>query len=264
MITYKDLEVINIPLSRFLCTKYILYSLLALISPNKFKRKLKTWRFHIKNNKFSNIFSLGDRCATADFLIKTNLRAWSSPFDWMGGGNLPKRINLITSGFSNFLLKENLISYNEIDVHGKYRVDDTISGFRFRHDFSSPDISLDYSDIYEKYQRRINRMYKKSAHGSVLIFYIETQSKSPDLTDFFLSKLSEIKQSLRADRVTVLYCHSSNQTENCIFQKFTPNNNTGSVFKLNIYHGDDYSNKPLSKEIELIIFRATHKLFELA
>lgn len=259
-----DLEIINIKLKGILFyKKYVLYSLLALVSIGKLKRNLKEKRFYIANKKFSNVFSLGDRCATTDFLIKTNLRKWASPFDWMGGGNLEKRINLITSRFSNFLSIENLICINEIDGHGKYRVDDTFLGFRFRHDFPCCDINLHYSDVYDKYQRRISRMYSKSLNGDILIFYIETKNNSPDLTSQLIDRLIEIRDALQAKQVTFFYGHSCSINENGKYQRITLKNGAGSIFKFNIYLDDDYSNKPLSKKHELDLFKASHRLFDL-
>ena len=245
----------------FLWPKYYLYSMLALMLLGKWKRKLKSERFHIENTCFSSIFSLGDRCATAQILRKANLRTWASPFDWIAGGSLDLRINLIKSRFSGFFLRENLVSTNQVDGEGHYRVNDRFLGFRFLHDFSSPDIDSEYQYVFEKYTRRINRIYTKSSSGSVLICYIETSRKPEDQTVQILNNIESLKEALGANKLSLFYVHSAPSDHHGMFEKISIIGRHCNIFKLSVCLNKDYSSSPLPKEISALIFKSIYALF---
>lgn len=246
----------------FLWPKYSLYSILSLILFGKWKRKLKSERFHIENTCFSSIFSLGDRCATAQILRKAKLRTWASPFDWIGGASLDLRINLIKSRFSGFFLRQNLVSTNQVDDKGKYRVNDRFLGFRFLHDFSSPDIDAEYQYVFEKYTRRINRIYTKSSSGSVLICYIETSREPEDQTAHILKNIESLKEALGANKLSLFYVHSASSNNHGMFEKISIIGRYCNIFKLSLYLNKDYSSSPLPKEISAMIFKSIYAIFK--
>lgn len=266
--TEKPIEITVIKLNSILLFKrYALYSIISLFTFGGLKRRIKSLRYKLINTKFSCIFSLGDRCATAQILNRTNLRTYSSPFDWIIGGSLCLRIDLIISRFFGFLRRENLIIRNEIDNHGKFRVDDLKYGFRFLHDFPSPDIDLSYQIVFEKYQRRIQRIYDKSYQGNVLVCYIETCSDCIDSTQILINKIKYLKNALQAKHLTIFYCHArkakdNEQNHSRNLKKYALSDNAGTIYKLNINLGKDYSSTPLPKEITKTIFKSLYHILE--
>ena len=63
--------------------------------------------------KYDCIFSLGSACFCAEMLTKSNLRVFSSPFDWLNGGSFSQRMEFIYTNFENFLNIEGLKKIGE-------------------------------------------------------------------------------------------------------------------------------------------------------
>ena len=123
----------------------------------------------VLNETYDFVFSIGENCATAMYLKSCCLRDASYPFDWLAGMPIPKRIELILSGFSRFMEKEDFVqeSFYPFGMDREtgtpettYR--NTYTDLLFVHDFKEP-IPFDeaYPKVKEKYERRINRLLKK-------------------------------------------------------------------------------------------------------
>ena len=52
---------------------------------------------------FDFVFSLGAACLSTQSLRKADLQFASYPFDWLAGGNICKRAEIISSDFSSFM-----------------------------------------------------------------------------------------------------------------------------------------------------------------
>lgn len=92
--------------SAFSSLNYILCCLpkiFKLVKKDKWNRKN---RFILSRGRYSCIFSLGDRCVTADLLRQFGLREWAGPFDWNAGVPLIKRFELLKNKFRGFLEKK--------------------------------------------------------------------------------------------------------------------------------------------------------------
>ena len=115
--------------------------------------------------KFDLIFSLGDSCACTSYIRRYNLQNFSYPFDWIRGGNLGVRIDYLLNNFNGFCAKDNLEKLdkgeNSTEVKCDYYID-RVSGLYFIHDFASG-VPFDeaYSEVMEKYERRINRLFQE-------------------------------------------------------------------------------------------------------
>jgi len=127
------------------------------------------------NRKFDLVISLGDDCACAMYLKKFFLREASYPFDWLCHATFEKRIELIVNNFNGFLKKENLrwFARSETDPHD-FKNDyyaDIETGFHFLHDFKEGvPLDIAYDPVYEKYQRRIARLYYNTAKAKRILF----------------------------------------------------------------------------------------------
>lgn len=239
----------------FLSKFYIKYNLLSWFCNKKQRSILKKKRFHLQNNKFTCVFSLGDRCVTSDILIKTNLRKWSGPLDWVEGLSLESRFKLLQSHFSGFLYRKNLIANKSIcDQYGNMRVIDTCLGMRFSHDFPSGCIDDHYHYVYDKYQRRINRIYEKSKNQNCLIVYIETSIDEKDTLSIIKRNLPKIKETLEAKSLVFLYCHATNKDVHS-FEKI-PISDTINLFKLTSFFDKNYSEGSLPQNTIRRIYRS--------
>lgn len=115
--------------------------------------------------------SLGWNCQPAGFMRTHKIRFFAAPFDWCitPYASLYK---VIKNSFRKFLKKENLIPYawNNSDING---ILDQESGIFYNHDF--PDNTFDaiaryYQPVYDKYKRRIDRLFKQLGSGKHVYF----------------------------------------------------------------------------------------------
>lgn len=211
---------------------YWWYSLIYLLSWGSLKKRSRFKRYHIKNRKFEQIFSLGDRCLTSQILIENDLRQWAGPYDWFGGGDLDFRLNLLLEHFVSFLERDNLvIDPDQVDLRGMVKVEDKKLGVRFLHDFSLSNFDLSYISVFEKYSRRILRLYNKSANSDVLMVYIDTTNADKDESLEFAERAIEVKNVLKAKTLSILYCRAS-MSSNDSFDSIDLEGCGGKLFRL--------------------------------
>lgn len=135
---------------------------------------------------YDRVIGIGQYCATAMYMQRHFLRTFSSPLDWLWGGDLPLTgyVELIVSGFRGFLLKENLEPMGKMGVvyddlrHDYYR--DRGTRLVSMHDFTAG-VPFDRSFAQEraKYDRRISRFLSVVRTGHVLLVY-QTRVDHPD------------------------------------------------------------------------------------
>ncbi len=138
---------------------------------------------------FDYIISLGEACFVATMLTNADKRKFSSPFDWIFGGNLQTRLDLILSDFKGFIEKDKMILAPELspsEAHHMYVND--VNGLIFNHDFlKSLPFEDSYKEVEEKYNRRIERFLDILANSeSILLLYF-------DMLDTKARKLSQDK-----------------------------------------------------------------------
>ena len=105
---------------------------------------------------YDAVCSLGQWCATAMLLKKRGLRSWSGPFDWFLGksADVAQYVDLILSGASNFMLKENLRENGGCEADKAIYYMDTASGLESRHDFK---VGIPFEESYAKFRARLDR-----------------------------------------------------------------------------------------------------------
>lgn len=81
--------------------------------------------------------SLGMDCAMAGLLQDNHIRSFSSPFDWLDGGTLKTRTELIKNGFQNFFNLEDFtpIFYENDPQRDKRRFHNIRTQLCFHHDW---------------------------------------------------------------------------------------------------------------------------------
>lgn len=134
------------------------------------------------NNKFDIVFSIGEDCACTSYLRRCNLQHNSYPFDWLTNAPFENRISLIHDNFSNFINLEYLKplvkkAHNENEK--KYDLyENILNGLHFYHDFpANVDLKDSYQKVYEKYQRRIERLYNEIENSEKILFVWLSHSK---------------------------------------------------------------------------------------
>ena len=251
------MKFINLKIDNIYSTcNYMLFKILSIFAFGDAKRKLKQRRYYLKNKSFDNIYSLGDRCLTASILKELNLRSTAGPLDWVGGGTLKARVELIKNHFESFLKRENLvIASEEINQEGMVWVRDQKYGWSFRHDFNSVNIDDCYCDVKAKYMRRIERFYKNSQGGRIFLIYLETNCDGVDEVEYIFKNLYMIKEKLRSSSLVFLYCHAVKNGVP-ILQECQDESSGVSLFRVNIPLDKNYPRIQPPKEVKKIIMRS--------
>ena len=140
----------------------------------------------MKHYKYDFFCSLGLDCTMAGCVRMANTRSFSGPFDWLNGGTLESRINLINTEFKDFLNKDDLeeIIMENDNQPDKKRYKNTRTGLCFHHDWlaANPFLS-EYISVKEKYDRRINRFMNLLAkqRGCLFVFDKDGQISKKEL-----------------------------------------------------------------------------------
>lgn len=148
-------------------------------------------------HQYDIIIPLGENCACATLLKRANLRRYSLPFDWSGledaatdfSGGLIKKCNLIFNHCQDILRLEDLKEFPEKRKNSEFRyIVNTRTGLRYIHDFPlTSDINATYSQVYEKYQRRIDRMYEQiNKAKSILLLFNRVNYRKADTLDYHM------------------------------------------------------------------------------
>ncbi len=132
---------------------------------------------------FDFVFSLGAACLSTQSLRKADLQFASYPFDWLAGGNICKRAEIISSDFSSFMQKKNL---KDLKIDNKARThlcevyEDTKNGIILNHDFEyGKTLDETFDDVRKKYDRRIERLMTNiKSSKNILACYIEISDEN--------------------------------------------------------------------------------------
>ncbi|UAY71691.1 DUF1796 family putative cysteine peptidase [Bacillus paralicheniformis] len=129
--------------------------------------------------QYDAVFSLGHLCLAAIQLRNNDLRPFAGPLDWVTTNSLSDLNRLLRNRFTGFMNSKNIrvIGYNtgEKKEEGStiYVLDDFYN-IGSVHDFDADQNTLDqlitYSEVMEKYNRRINRFLEKVSTGNRILF----------------------------------------------------------------------------------------------
>lgn len=137
----------------------------------------------VKTNRseYDHIISLGGSCNVASQLKHRGLRTCSFPLDWtLMPDERPVRWlpTGIRTGFRDFCVRENMRVYQAPMVEygvTKQRLEDSVSGFRFIHQFSStPENEAGFQKERSVLQRRIDRFNESVAKSRNVLFVLGT------------------------------------------------------------------------------------------
>ena len=117
---------------------------------------------------FEHIVSLGYNCEIANAILEMQMRDAAYPFDWIFS-EMWKINETMKTRFSNFFLQENLM----VTRYKKNPAKEKDNGFIYVHDGSYDILSkniLEYTNIKEKYNRRILRLLDLLDSGKKVLF----------------------------------------------------------------------------------------------
>lgn len=133
--------------------------------------------------KYDIIYSLGSNCACALYLNKNNLRNTSGPLDWVVGMNFNQKIELILNDFKEYCDLEDLEIISTENENNKHiSCKNKKNGCLFLHDFPiNIPIEVSYSEVAEKYNRRIKRFYNNIfTKEKVLLVWFSLDQKTQE------------------------------------------------------------------------------------
>ena len=111
-----------------------------------------------QQKKFDFIIPIGATCMVAHNLREIKRQRESLPFDWVWIVDFQTIIHFIATRFTDFMKKEHLTFLKNNGDADVYR--DTTNKTEFWHDFMvGNDFNQAYEQNFNKYQRRIERMY---------------------------------------------------------------------------------------------------------
>lgn len=144
---------------------------------------------------YNTIFSLGDRCLTANKLRHFKLRPYAGIIDWMLSPNLLSIDRLLKNRCRNFMEKETMVcdGYNQL-IFGHLLLRDLLYDVTSVHDFCITENTLTNWNTYEsfkiKVEKRIERFLNKleTCH-KILFVRINGSYEEAKLLEQTLSKI---------------------------------------------------------------------------
>lgn len=173
------------------------------------------------NQKFDLILSLGEDCACTSYLRRFNLQDFSYPFDWLTKADFEKRTEMIVNNFNDFLSKDNLVlmqkpNGNVDKQHDYYK--DNKHDFYFYHDFKiNIPFEHSYSEVKEKYQRRIQRLYSQIEKAGSILFVWWSRNKHQS-KDAVISCFKQLKTKFNNKNIYLLLIKFSETEEQYTYE----------------------------------------------
>lgn len=167
--------------------------------------------------KYDIIYSLGENCACAMYLMHLGLRLTAGPFDWLACASFETRCELILNNFKDFIncadLKKSpkdnsIINDDRYDYYTNAR-----NNFLHCHDFSvGVPLSISYSLVLSKYDRRIARFYNNIRRKRrVCMVWFSHYTDTPD--DVIIKYCNEICRYFNKTIDFLIIEHLENQQQ---------------------------------------------------
>ena len=160
--------------------------------------------------KYDCVFSLGEACYCAKYLQKMHLRRFSAPLDWVAGVSFSGRIDFLLDGFAGYINKGDLNLIGQRDYPEPCDIyQNTRTGMIFNHDFPlNKNLDESYPAVREKYDRRINNLYRRLAEAqSVLIVYMELVETPSAIgsSEELVTQMNRLKEKFPDKEINLMY-----------------------------------------------------------
>lgn len=134
--------------------------------------------------RFDLVLGLGSACSCTQALRAAGLQLASFPLDWVSGGDLKTRTDLVTGGFAGWMSED---AWTRVDNPGAFKHDTYLNrrtGLVHPHDFDQRQpLSVSYPAVKAKYDRRVARLLGLLADAKrVLLVWIGDPRDARPLT----------------------------------------------------------------------------------
>ncbi len=157
--------------------------------------------------QYDLIVSLGAACPCTTALRAQHLQDFSYPFDWLFGGTLVGRTEILVHDFKNWFNKEDLIFSHEVpNVNGMAYLNKKTE-IVYNHDFKKgKSFEEQYPIIEAKYSRRIDRLIEKAETAENILFvFIERPDYKTQMSDKELLQVERLLHKRFGNKVDLLY-----------------------------------------------------------
>lgn len=162
--------------------------------------EIETVRKKIMNNatdEYDAVISLGGSCAAALNMRKRELLTYAYPFDYCFCVDAKYQFEILSelfkTDFKKWLKKENIVPLSEKEkgISDLYQYKDKYTEFRYIHDFKLPiEENGVYEEFYNKYTRRLKRMYQKIEASKKILFV------SDNVRELSIDDIKKLKDTL--------------------------------------------------------------------
>ena len=158
--------------------------------------------------KYDLVISLGAGCPTADALKRLKITEKSYPFDWSdcdgdASEKLLKKCNLIKNHFDGAFNYEDFVEYWTMEKKSR-SVKNKKTGLHYWHDFPwERTVKDSWSEFFERYQRRVNRLYADIEHAVNILFVYEDISQQLSISAI-KSAIKILKECIPNKNITLL------------------------------------------------------------
>lgn len=215
----------------------------------------------LKRRRYNYVVSIGEACFCATSLASNGLRQSSGPFDWCIQGSFKSRIDIILSGFNNFLNKEDLVLIGRRDNPEPCDIyQNKKNNIIFNHDFPlGQSLEESYDAVFEKYKRRIQRFFKSLYKSKrALLVYMELPTTLDGVKS--IKEIFEASDKLNAHfpntTVDILYLRHDAQLEDTQVKYEVLENNVilGNLFiaKRNTNDPNSVNKENISKALSFV------------
>lgn len=164
---------------------------------------------------YDTIIPLGDRCICTQIIKHLNFRPIGQklPFDWIKGGTLESRIELMLSNFENFLNPQYLqkIIYEKPSMRKYNRYYDTKTKLVFAHDFSKElpfqDALFQAMQTYVPKIKRLNTTLKTNKR--ILLIYM---CKNKNSKSFIRKSIKQIRKQNHNSKIDLFILENGIKT----------------------------------------------------
>ena len=140
--------------------------------------------------KYDFIFSIGRACACSQSLRLAGLQLLSLPWDWLATTSQPDcpdlrmRLDIMESGFSDWLREEDLVFISDHADNGKDQYRNGRYPITYLHDFPrGVPLHESFPAVKEKYDRRVARFKRLMAESKSSVLAVHMDSPVADMVD---------------------------------------------------------------------------------
>ncbi len=147
------------------------------------------------DGEFDLAFSLGQACGCSQSLRLAHLQFASFPLDWIAGGTLDDRVQLVVSRFSHWLDIDDFVYKEKNKINGLGIFINKRTGLCHLHDFEDGPIENSHPKVVAKYARREKRLFDLLGRARrVLAVYVDTMKdngrEAPSIQDLVKARES--------------------------------------------------------------------------